>query len=66
MAEEFDWYAYIDGMNLSAFQEELDHFSKEELKIFIINIIRGWAYQQKQNEIRDEQFYQEIVQLLRE
>jgi hypothetical protein len=66
MAEEFDWYAFIDGMDTDALMVALDDYSKDELKVFIVNLIRGWAFEQKQVEIRDEHFYNEVVRLLRE
>jgi hypothetical protein len=62
----FDWYALIDKMESEKIMKELGNLSKEELQIFCINLIRCWAYQQKQNEIHDEHFYREIIRLLNE
>lgn len=66
MAEEFDWYASIDRIDPDELLDTLETFSKEELKVFIVNLIKGWAFEQKQLEIRDEHFYNEVVRLLRE
>lgn len=64
MDREFDWYAFLDKMSDEELMEELSNYSAEELQVFCINIIRGWAFHQKQTEIRSEQFYRELVSLL--
>jgi hypothetical protein len=65
-SENFDWYALIDRIDNQELLEQFDQLSKEELKIFCINLIRGWAYEQKQNEIRNEQFYNAVIHILNE
>jgi len=61
---EFDWYAMIDKLRDEDFIIQLRKYSKEEVIVFCINLIRGWAYQKKQDEIREEHFYKEVLTLL--
>ena len=61
---EIDWYAMIDKLRNEDFVRQLGKHSKEEVIVFCINLIRGWAFQKKQDEIREEHFYKEVLTLL--
>lgn len=61
-----DWYALVDRMDSSEMIQILDTYSKEELKVFCVNLIRAWAFHEKQSEIKQEHFYREIISLLNE
>ena len=64
MEQASDWYAFLDRLSDEEIQEELSGYDKKELVNFSINLIRSWAFNQKQNEIKNEQFYRELVRML--
>ena len=61
-----DWYGMLDRMSDEQLRQELDRLDKGQLKALCINLVRCWAFQEKQNEIRNEHFYREVVRILNE